>query len=65
MLVKSALDSYVCIFAYGQTKTFMMEGGREEAIGIIPRAVEQIFMFSSDRERVAVHHGGVVPRDLQ
>ncbi|KAI9004673.1 P-loop containing nucleoside triphosphate hydrolase protein [Gaertneriomyces semiglobifer] len=51
-LVQSALDGYnVCIFAYGQTgsgKTFTMEGPEkehldEESMGMIPRAVQQIF----------------------
>ncbi|KAJ3010263.1 kinesin-like nuclear fusion protein [Thoreauomyces humboldtii] len=51
-LVQSALDGYnVCIFAYGQTgsgKTFTMEGpdnvaDHPEDMGMIPRAVHQIF----------------------
>ncbi|KAK6986889.1 carboxy-terminal kinesin 2-like isoform X2 [Biomphalaria glabrata] len=53
-LVQSALDGYnVCIFAYGQTgsgKTFTMEGSldTESQLGMIPRAVKQIFKTSSD-----------------
>ncbi|KAH9246666.1 hypothetical protein BASA81_015791 [Batrachochytrium salamandrivorans] len=56
-LVQSALDGYnVCIFAYGQTgsgKTFTMEGPShisgpdDENIGMIPRAVEQIFQSAN------------------
>lgn len=53
-LVQSALDGYnVCIFAYGQTgsgKTYTMEGPNsisgetDPNIGMIPRAVQQIFL---------------------
>jgi len=48
-MVQSVLDGYnVCIFAYGQTgsgKTFTMEGsqGSGETLGMIPRAVTQVF----------------------
>ncbi|KAI8870045.1 kinesin-domain-containing protein [Ramicandelaber brevisporus] len=54
-LVQSALDGYpVCIFAYGQTsagKTWTMEGAGgactdESKMGMIPRAVRQIFETS-------------------
>jgi kinesin family protein C1 len=51
---QSALDGYnVCIFAYGQTgsgKTHTMEGqlDREEMVGMIPRAVSQIFQTARD-----------------
>ncbi|KAJ3125213.1 kinesin-like nuclear fusion protein [Nowakowskiella sp. JEL0407] len=52
-LVQSALDGFnVCIFAYGQTgsgKTHTMEGPTQpdpEQMGMIPRAVEQIFVTS-------------------
>ncbi|XP_025086603.1 carboxy-terminal kinesin 2-like isoform X2 [Pomacea canaliculata] len=54
-LVQSALDGYnVCIFAYGQTgsgKTYTMEGGRDDAtVGMIPRAVSQIFKSAAELE---------------
>ncbi|KAK2459328.1 hypothetical protein APHAL10511_008653 [Amanita phalloides] len=47
-LAQSCTDGYnVCIFAYGQTgsgKSFTMEGGSTEStVGVIPRAVEQVF----------------------
>ena len=48
-LVQSALDGYrVCIFAYGQTgsgKTHTMLG-EDGNLGMIPRAMEQIFASS-------------------
>jgi len=53
-LVQSALDGYkVCIFAYGQTgsgKTYTMQGNEapEESLGLIPRALAQIFRTSED-----------------
>ncbi|KAH7885673.1 P-loop containing nucleoside triphosphate hydrolase protein [Phlebopus sp. FC_14] len=48
LLAQSCVDGYnVCIFAYGQTgsgKSFTMEGGATEAtIGMIPRAVNEVF----------------------
>lgn len=57
-LVQSALDGYkVCIFAYGQTgsgKTFTMEGYNRqmnpENMGMIPRAVEQIYKTAKSLE---------------
>ncbi|XP_064634725.1 carboxy-terminal kinesin 2-like [Lineus longissimus] len=55
-LVQSALDGYnVCIFAYGQTgsgKTYTMEGNGTdtETMGMIPRAIQQIFHTSKDLE---------------
>lgn len=62
-LVQSALDGFrVCIFAYGQTasgKTHTMLGPSSsswatmapEDKGIMPRAVEQIFLFASETAR--------------
>uniref|UniRef100_A0A4W3H696 Kinesin family member C1 n=1 Tax=Callorhinchus milii TaxID=7868 RepID=A0A4W3H696_CALMI len=56
-LVQSALDGYnVCIFAYGQTgsgKTYTMEGPDDittETNGMIPRAVNQIFLSAAKME---------------
>ena len=56
-LVQSALDGYrVCIFAYGQTgsgKTHTMEGSQvdENLLGMIPRAVLQIFSTAESLKR--------------
>lgn len=62
-LVQSALDGFrVCIFAYGQTasgKTHTMLGPSSsswatmapEDKGIMPRAVEQIFLFANETAR--------------
>ncbi|KAI5430855.1 Kinesin-like protein KIN-14U [Lathyrus oleraceus] len=45
-ILRSAMDGHnVCIFAYGQTgtgKTFTMDGTNEQ-LGIIPRAIEELF----------------------
>lgn len=56
-LVQSTLDGYnVCIFAYGQTgsgKTYTMEGPEEvneENIGMISRAVQQVFTSARSLE---------------
>ncbi|QRV88902.1 kinesin motor domain protein [Ceratobasidium sp. AG-Ba] len=53
LLAQSCTDGYnVCIFAYGQTgsgKSFTMEGGpTDEARGMIPRAVQQMFRVTED-----------------
>ncbi|KAJ7601063.1 kinesin-domain-containing protein [Mycena floridula] len=50
-LTQSCADGYnVCLFAYGQTgsgKSFTMEGGTSEATtGMIPRAVDHIFLVA-------------------
>lgn len=57
VIFQSALDGYnVCIFAYGQTgsgKTYTMEGPNdvtEETMGMIPRAVGQIFETARELE---------------
>ncbi|KAH9000134.1 kinesin-domain-containing protein [Lactarius akahatsu] len=52
-LAQSCTDGYnVCIFAYGQTgsgKSFTMEGGStNETVGMIPRAVEQVFQVTEE-----------------
>ncbi|KAH9026404.1 P-loop containing nucleoside triphosphate hydrolase protein [Lactarius pseudohatsudake] len=52
-LAQSCTDGYnVCIFAYGQTgsgKSFTMEGGStNETVGMIPRAVEQVFQVADE-----------------
>lgn len=53
LLAQSCADGYnVCIFAYGQTgsgKSFTMEGGpTESTVGMIPRAVEQVFRVTEE-----------------
>lgn len=53
LLVQSCTDGYnVCVFAYGQTgsgKSFTMEGGQNETtVGMIPRAVEQVFRVAAE-----------------
>lgn len=52
-LAQSCTDGYnVCIFAYGQTgsgKSFTMEGGLSpETVGMIPRAVDQVFQVTEE-----------------
>ncbi|KAF8507948.1 P-loop containing nucleoside triphosphate hydrolase protein [Hysterangium stoloniferum] len=49
-LAQSCVDGYnVCIFAYGSGKSFTMEGGSTpETIGMIPRAVEQVFSVAQE-----------------
>lgn len=52
-LAQSCTDGYnVCIFAYGQTgsgKSFTMEGGpTNETVGMIPRAVDQVFQVTEE-----------------
>jgi len=60
-LVKSAMDGKkVCIFAYGQAgsgKTFTMLGDDgDDAKGVIPRAVEEIFETIHIRESLGLAH---------
>ncbi|XP_061349441.1 kinesin-like protein KIN-14U isoform X2 [Gastrolobium bilobum] len=49
-ILRSAMDGHnVCVFAYGQTgtgKTFTMDGTNEQ-LGIIPRALEELFHQAS------------------
>ncbi|KAI9464802.1 kinesin-domain-containing protein [Russula earlei] len=55
-LAQSCTDGYnVCIFAYGQTgsgKSFTMEGGStKETVGMISRAVDQVFQVTEELKR--------------
>ncbi|KAL5996005.1 hypothetical protein ACLOJK_026078 [Asimina triloba] len=54
-ILRSALDGHnVCIFAYGQTgtgKTFTMEG-TTDCLGIVPRAIEELFHQASQDSTV-------------
>lgn len=57
-LIQSAIDGYnVGLFAYGQTgsgKTWTISGdcSNEETIGIIPRAIKDIFRISNKRQKM-------------
>ncbi|KAF7272363.1 hypothetical protein GWI33_014851 [Rhynchophorus ferrugineus] len=55
-LVSSVLEGYNgCVFAYGQTgtgKTYTMEGGEDDDIGVIPRAFDQIWAHISRKTGV-------------
>ncbi|KAF6176640.1 hypothetical protein GIB67_034502 [Kingdonia uniflora] len=55
-ILRSALDGHnICILAYGQTgtgKTFTMEGKRDR-LGIVPRALKEIFCQASQDSSVS------------
>ena len=52
--MQSALDGYnVCLFAYGQTgsgKTYTIQGTPENP-GIVPRALEELFILKKSKEQ--------------
>ena len=52
--MQSALDGYnVCLFAYGQTgsgKTYTIQGTPENP-GIVPRALEELFILKNTKEQ--------------
>ena len=52
--MQSALDGYnVCLFAYGQTgsgKTYTIQGTPENP-GIVPRALEDLFILKNSKEQ--------------
>ena len=52
--MQSALDGYnVCLFAYGQTgsgKTYTIQGTPENP-GIVPRALEELFILKNSKEQ--------------
>ena len=52
--MQSALDGYnVCLFAYGQTgsgKTYTIQGSPENP-GIVPRALEELFILKNTKEK--------------
>ena len=52
--MQSALDGYnVCLFAYGQTgsgKTYTIQGSPENP-GIVPRALEELFILKNTKEQ--------------
>ncbi|GMH44105.1 hypothetical protein BSKO_12039 [Bryopsis sp. KO-2023] len=56
-LIRSAFDGYnVCIFCYGQTgsgKTYTMTGDKDNP-GIIPRAMQDVFLTNSEAETCSV-----------
>ncbi|XP_042516391.1 kinesin-like protein KIN-14U isoform X2 [Macadamia integrifolia] len=57
-IIRSALDGHnVCILAYGQTgtgKTFTMEGSNDQ-LGIVPRALEELFCQTSQDSSASFH----------